>query len=138
MAWNIAMPDAEWIDRQSEALPDLIQTLTKVREIAIDTETTGLTVWKDHPIFWSLSFAQDNQYRRICLPANTLRLFKDIFKDPSKRWILANAKFDMHMLDNVGIQLAGEVADVQVMHSLIYEEQSHNEEIGRASCRERV
>jgi len=59
------------------------------------------------------------------MPSNTLAYFKDSFNDYGKRWILANAKFDCHMLENYGTPLKGHLIDVAVMHALLYEEESH-------------
>jgi DNA polymerase-1 len=121
MRWNVELPQAEWYERDDPGLSQLVQNVEAVPILAIDTETTGLTVWKDMPLFWSLSFGQ----RRICMPADTLTCFKKAFADPNKTWVFANAKYDLHILANYGINIAGKIADTQVMHSLIYEEQSH-------------
>jgi DNA polymerase-1 len=138
MPWNISIPDAECFTLKSPVQPgtlsqevivasrsDQIEALVAEAldqdEIAIDTETTGLSTWKDMPIFWSLSWGE----RRICMPGETMHYFDAPFRDPSKKWIFANAKFDAHMLANVGVNIAGKLVDTQVMHALLYEEQSH-------------
>jgi DNA polymerase-1 len=124
MEWNIALPDAEWYDRDSPGLDGLIREVLDQDVCAIDTETQGLKVWKDLPLFWSLSWGP----RRICMPAELLTLgcFKYSFADETKRWAFANAKFDMHMLANVGVEFAGDCIDTAVMHALLYEEDSHS------------
>jgi DNA polymerase-1 len=119
--WNVELPPAEWFDRQSKDIGTLVTAVRAQKEIAIDTETTGLVTWKDLPLFWSLSF----ENRRICMPADTLPLFRESFSDASKKWVMANAKYDTHILANYGIHLAGELVDTQVMHALLYEEQPH-------------
>lgn len=121
MRWNTQLPGAEWYERNDPLLSQLVQDVINVDTLAIDTETTGLIVWKDMPLFWSLSFGG----RRICMPAATLPCFEEAFSDPNKTWIFANAKFDLHILANYGINIKGHVADTQVMHALLYEEQSH-------------
>jgi DNA polymerase-1 len=60
------------------------------------------------------------------MPAATLPIFKDCFKDSTKRWVFANAKFDMHMLANAGVDIAGDCVDTAVMHALLHEEESHS------------
>lgn len=90
--------------------------------MAIDTETTGLTVWKDIPLFFSLSWAN----RRLCLEADVLQRFKPAFDDPDKHWVLANAKYDQHILTNVGCKLEGKLLDISVMHALLYDEHPHS------------
>lgn len=128
MAWNIGLPDAEWYTPAdaSTGIAALVADLKneEVCTIALDTETTGLNVVQDIPIYWSLSWIGASE-RRICMPASTMPYFQDIFDDPNKEWIFANAKYDMHMLANVGYHLAGDCIDTQVMHALLYEESPH-------------
>lgn len=121
MAWNIELPTAEFYTLQSPELDGLVREAADTPELAIDTETTGLVSWKERPLFWSLSWGS----RRICMPADTLPAFRKAFADRYKRWIFANAKFDCHMLANVGIEVCGRLVDTQVMHALLYEEQPH-------------
>lgn len=91
------------------------------KHVAIDTETTGLIRWKDVPLYWSLAYGQ----RRITLHGSCLTFFQEAFDDQYKEWIFANAKYDAHILANVGIKFAGRLNDTQVMHALLYEEKSH-------------
>jgi DNA polymerase-1 len=99
----------------------LVRELEAQKEIAIDTETTGLVTWKDYPLYFSLAWGQ----KRCTVHASLLEYFRGVFADPYKRWILANAKFDMHMLANRGMFFAGSWVDTQVEHALLYEEQPH-------------
>jgi len=62
----------------------------------------------------------------MCLEADALPRFARVFNDPNRHWVLANAKFDQHMLSNVGSGLAGKLLDIQVMHALLYEEKPHS------------
>lgn len=120
MAWNVTLPKAEWYD-QTSSIDALMNELKAQKQVAIDTETTGLIVWKDLPLFWSLSWGN----RRVCMPADMLHKCREIFADEKKEWVFANAKYDAHILANVGIQLQGRLVDTQVMHALLYEEQPH-------------
>lgn len=122
MPWNIELPTAEFYTLQSPQLDGLVREVVDTPELAIDTETTGLISWKDRPLFWSLSWGN----RRVCMPADTLPAFRAAFADRYKRWIFANAKYDCHMLANVGVEVRGRLVDIQVMHALLYEEQPHN------------
>jgi DNA polymerase-1 len=137
--WNVELPPAEWLDPDLEmtgqtislnglpAIMRLVEELRHISLIAIDTETTGLNKVRDLPLFWSLAWEDDNlQPRRVCMPASTLQYFTDIFNDPYKQWIFANAKYDCAILANVGINVAGELYDVIVMHSLLYEDMPHD------------
>lgn len=122
--WNIDLPSTQYLGIPADAdkLQALVNELMNQEFIAIDTETTGLVVWKDLPLYWSLAW----QGRRVTLHAGLLHHFKCVFDNPRIMWILANAKYDMHILANVGIILAGKVADIQVMHALLYEDKPHN------------
>lgn len=123
MPWNARLPPAEFIGLGDEKLDGLIREVAAQKEVALDTETTGLNISSDQPLFWSLSW---DDKRRICLPAAALQLFqKPVFNNPDKDWIFANAKYDRHMLANAGIELKGRMVDTQVMHSLLYEESQH-------------
>ena len=119
--WNISIPTSEYFDHTSPELATLITEVAAQTDIALDTETTGLVCWKDLPLYWSLAWGT----RRITLNASTLHFFDKVFQDPSKRWVFANAKYDAHILANVGITIAGALIDTQVMHALLYEERSH-------------
>lgn len=121
MAWNLSLPPANWFTLNSPNIEGLVREAADQSVIAIDTETTGLCVWKDIPLYWSLCWGE----KRMCMPASTLPAFQKVFADPKKDWVFANAKFDCHMLANVGVHLRGRLIDTQVMHSLIYEEESH-------------
>jgi DNA polymerase-1 len=129
--WNIQVPSTEYYGPlpmnprgvTQRDLGPLIRELEDSRtiEIAIDTETTGLTVYKDMVLYWSLAWGN----RRCCLHASMLPYFQHIFRDPRKIWIFANAKYDMHMLANMGVILAGKIWCSQVEHSLLFEEKPH-------------
>ncbi len=123
MGWNINLPDAGWFDRDTYGLEGLVREVLDQDVVAIDTETTGLKVWRDTPLFWSMAWGE---HRRVCMPITTLDCFKQAFGDETKRWIFANAKFDMHMLGNVGVDFTGDCIDTQVMHGLLHEEDSHS------------
>jgi len=129
MQLNLDLPAAEHYTLDgslgSQRVTDnLINELVAQKEIAIDTETTGLVRWKDIPLFWSLAWGN----RRLCMPANTLSLFDKagLFSDPTRHWVLANAKYDAHMLANVGVNLQGKLVDTQVLHSLLYQDCDHD------------
>ena len=88
--------------------------------LALDTETTGLSITTDQPLFWSLSDGKS----RWLLGAEVLLdgFFDSLFYDKERVWVFANAKYDMHMLHIYGVtELAGKIADVQVMLWLLDE-----------------
>jgi DNA polymerase I len=126
MPWNVGLPQAEWYKLGDRRLESIIREVLDLDEVALDTETTGLNVIDDVPLYWSLAWGAMDGGRRICMPATTIQLFRESFADRTKRWVFAGAKFDRHMLANVGIDVAGELMCIQVMHSLLYEEESHD------------
>ncbi len=123
MTWNISMPKAEWVTpADSRRVQSLVNEIAATRHVAIDTETTGKDdVIRDQALYWSLSWGEN----RVCLPVSTLPFFRDAFRDQDKNWIFVNAKFDMHMLANIGVEFAGHIIDTSVMHALLYEERPH-------------
>lgn len=125
---NVGMPQAYFFDYDvpEEVTQELQESLLQAKVIAIDTETTGLHRTQDIPLFWSLSWrTSDGEVHRCTLHAGLLHRFSYLFACTDITWVLANAKFDMHMLANVGIFLSGTIADIQVMHALLYEEHPH-------------
>lgn len=92
--------------------------------LAIDTETTGLSIMSDHPVCWSLSDGTDRWY----LDADALLdgAFDPLFLDKERCWVLANAKYDMHMLANFGVPpIEGYVYDVIGMSYMVDENNLH-------------
>jgi DNA polymerase-1 len=125
---NMDLPPALWFSGDSPEwdLTWMGNVLRNTKLMAIDTETTGLGAVNDHVLYWSLSWREDaHAVHRGCLRADLLPRYAKYLADPDRRWALANAKFDMHMLANSKAPLNGEVADVQVMHGLLYEEERH-------------
>jgi len=120
--WNIELPTADWYLPGDERIDGLVREVMDQDLVAIDTETTGLCVFRDVPLYWSLAWGEN---RRCAMPISTLPYFDRAFNDPSRAWVFANAKFDAHMLANRGVVLAGAWYDVAVMHALLYEEESH-------------
>jgi DNA polymerase-1 len=135
MGWTIDLPTTFYVAHEqpshfdprtfiragSDDFQNLVNELRAHKQIALDTETTGLVKWKDVPLYWSLAFGQ----KRMTLHGGVLPMFMEVFNDPSKEWIFANAKYDAHILANVGITIAGRLSDTQAMHALLYEEKDH-------------
>lgn len=135
-AWNIDLPTTTYVAHTphpdlpaesqiivgTDAFQEFWNETQAAQLLAIDTETTGLVRWKDIPLYWSLAWGR----KRATLNADTLQYFvPHHFNDPSKKWVYANAKYDMHILANVGINMVGECIDTQVMHALLYEDKPH-------------
>ena len=121
MAWNVDIPTAEYFDHTTPGLDAVVREVLDQKTVAIDTETTGLVKHKDICLYWSLAWGR----RRMTLHASTLPFFTEVFADTSKNWVLANAKYDAHILANMGMVLEGDLSDVCVMHSLLYNDRPH-------------
>lgn len=115
------LPVAEWADSPKACRPILEYLMDRGGPVAIDTETTGLNVIKDRILFWSLA----TEERRICLPVEALYSFDPLFRRKDIIWYLANAKYDMHLLANHGVELAGDKWDIVVMDALEDDTRQH-------------
>lgn len=124
MAWNVRIPPAEFYDRSTpgHVLGALIEEVNAQPVVALDTETNGLTSWRCTPLFWSLAWGN----RRVCMTADLMGHFEEVFEGQEKDWVFCNAKFDAHMLRNAGFTLAGRLVDTCVMHALLFEEKPHS------------
>lgn len=115
------LPPASILSTPEACAPVLEYLMHRGGMIAIDTETTGLRRMRDYILFWSMG----TEDQRWCFPASMLHRFSLLFSRPDIRWCLANAKYDMHMLANAGVQLAGEVEDILVMSAMVDVNQRH-------------
>jgi DNA polymerase-1 len=128
-SWNINVPQSEYYG----PLPHnprgiypgdpgpLIRELEDTPLIAIDSETTGLDPVRDHILYWSLAWNN----RRATVHASLLPWFRHILAQKHRTWVLANAKYDMHMFANMGCPIEGAVHCTQVMHSLLFDDKPH-------------
>jgi DNA polymerase I-like protein with 3'-5' exonuclease and polymerase domains len=82
--------------------------------IAIDTETTGLRIMQDRVLYWSMA----TEDRRWFFPSELLYSFDPLFQRTDIEWYLANAKYDKHILANMGITLKGRSSCIIVMDAL--------------------
>lgn len=130
--WNIDVPTTDYYGPNpltgayepgfGDRMQELMSELEDNQVIAIDTETTGLVTWKDQVLYFSLAWGD----RRCTLHVQQLHHFAKLFQDQTKWWILANAKYDCHILSNMNAHLYGKLVDTQVMHALLHEEKPHN------------
>jgi DNA polymerase I len=115
------LPEVTVVDTDERAAEVLRYLMWRGGMVAIDTETTGLDMFRAQILCWSMA-TEDQRY---FLPAKYLYKFDPLFQRKDIQWALANAKFDMHMLDNKGIQLAGEVHDIIVMDAMDDDTRAH-------------
>lgn len=115
------LPPAEVAETPEEAAPIINYLMNRGGPLAIDTETTGLHKFKDHVLYWSMA----TESRRYCFPASLLLFFDPLFLRKDITWYLANAKYDMHMLDNMGVKLHGPKWDIVVMDAMADDTRAH-------------
>ena len=113
-----------------EAARALSRSLDGLRELAFDTETTGLDALEAEMVGFSLSWEAHTAYY-VALPADRaaaqtwLELFRPHFERPDVTWIGHNLKYDLQILANYGIRLAGTLRDTMLAHYLLEPDQRH-------------
>jgi DNA polymerase I-like protein with 3'-5' exonuclease and polymerase domains len=115
------LPPVEAAYTPEEAAPILRYLMNRGGPVAIDTETTGLQIMKDRVLYWSMA----TESRRFFFPVELLYYFDPLFQRPDVTWYLANAKYDMHLLANMGVTLVGDVWDIVVMDAMEDDTRSH-------------
>lgn len=118
---NLDIPDTEIYTLADPGLDGLIRECQDQPVITFDTETSGLDITRDMPLFWSVAFGE----RKICLTADTLPAFARVFGDDDKTFVGHKIKYDIHMLANRGIRVRGRWRDTSVMHALLFENEQH-------------
>ena len=107
-----------------EKINALIELLSSEQEICFDTETTSLDVYQAELVGLSFSTKPGTASYVPCGNdrGETLELLKSfhlLFSDVSKKWIGQNIKYDLLILKNHGIELAGEIFDTMLAHYVI-------------------
>lgn len=114
---------------QEKDLKKLITMLSKQKQIAFDTETTGLDVMNESILGMSFSVHANEGYY---IPLNDgnrkqfLDLLKPLFENESVGKIAQNLKYDMHILANYGIEIKGHIFDTMLAHYLLQPDLRHN------------
>ncbi|OQY05458.1 MAG: DNA polymerase I [Bacteroidetes bacterium 4572_117] len=109
----------------------LIEQLSAQKEFCFDTETTGLVIHGSEIVGIAFSYKKHEAFY-VALPNDfdsamlVLKEFKSLFQDKNICKIGQNLKFDLLMLKNYGIELAGELFDTMLAHYLLRPEQPHN------------
>ena len=92
--------------------------------VSVDTETTGL-YWDVHEAFLiQVGWGEDNNF---AFPVKYVNYVAKILNDESSEKIFHNAKFDLHFLKNLGIEVKGKLHDTQILARLLL---SGNESLG--------
>ncbi len=113
----------ELID-SNEKIDELILSLQNQKEICFDTETTGLDANQASIVGMSFSVKEGTACYVSCPEdKNELKKILDkfipLFNDSSITWIGQNLKYDLLILKNLGIELAGNIFDTMLAHYVI-------------------
>lgn len=107
-----------------EKIEGLVSLLSKEKEICFDTETTSLDANQAELVGLSFSTKPGTASYVPCSSnrehtIEVLKLFLPLFNDVSKKWIGQNIKYDLLVLKNHDIDLAGEIFDTMLAHYVI-------------------
>lgn len=104
-----------------------LSDLREVHEFSLDTETTGLDILHDKPIGLSFGIGGGRAFYVPLLAQHLLDIDADeileklrpILLDPHKNKIIHNIKFDLQMLKNIKVAVAGPLADTMLASFLL-------------------
>lgn len=103
----------------------ILKKLSETGVYAIDTETTGLSVYHGDRLFsvavydgteayyFNFQYYQDID-PEVFLPREWLKDFERAFINPYTVWVMHNAKFDMTMFKAEGLEFAGMIWDTEI------------------------
>ena len=119
-------------------LVDTEEDMLKIRDffmtksfLSLDTETTSTNTIDAELVGLSFSVSENEAFY-VPVPAdrqqaqNIVNIFKPVYEQPSILKIGQNIKYDMEVLANYGVELAGEMFDTMLAHYLLQPEQRHN------------
>lgn len=95
----------------TEATYQMLEQIRETNILAIDTETTGLE-WSDRPFAVSIATPTDSYY----ITDLALLLRMDF---TGKFVIFHNAKFDLHMLRRMGVEVKGNIRDISIQERVL-------------------
>ena len=109
---------------------DLISLLEKTKEFAFDTETSSLDPLTCEIVGMSFSTEKGNGWY---VPINeddaswkdVVNEFKPLLEDPSKTIIGQNIKYDIQVMKQKGVQIAGTLFDTMLAHYIIDPDGKH-------------
>jgi len=122
-------PHTYRIVRSVEELETMVDRIARYEAFCFDTETTGLDVFNDRIVgmsfavepfeAWYVPFERQDAERYATI-------LKPLFESESIAKIGQNIKFDLMVLDRLGIGVAGRKYDTMILHYLLDPESRHN------------
>lgn len=124
-------PHEYFLIDNDEKIIQLIQNLSKEKEISFDTETTNIDANQAELVGMSFSWEPGKAYY-VPLPADQektktiLQKFEILFTDETILWIGQNLKYDLLMLKWYGMDIKGKMYDTMLAHYVIEPEGRRN------------
>jgi len=108
----------------------LVKTLMAQLELCFDTEATGLDPRVAMPLGLAFAFQPHTGFYVVCPEHRDeakaiLEQFRCVFENPAIRKIGQNLKYDVSLLKWQGIEVAGELFDTMLAHSMKEPEMRH-------------
>ena len=147
-------PHKYTIVRTADELRKVVEQASQSNVLCFDLETTGFDIFGSRIVGLSLAIREHEAwYIPFGHPGESLSrneveslyasILKPLFADPKIVKVGQNMKFDILFLRTIGVEVCGRKMDTMLLHYLLDPESRHSmnalaEQIGRASCRERV
>ena len=112
----------------------LLQNLQKQTSVCFDTETTGIDALHAELVGISFSYEKGKGFY-VPFPENQeeaqalAEKFRPFFENPEIEKIGQNIKYDLKILSNYNIKVAGKLFDTMIAHYLINPDMRHNMDI---------
>ena len=122
--WTDCQVDYQLTDTE-EKRTALLELLGNAHEICLDTETTSLNPLDAKLVGLSFSVQSGQAFYVPISEASDVEVFRSIYENPSTLKIGQNLKYDLSVLANYGIHLAGPMFDTMIAHYLLHPEMKH-------------
>ena len=104
----------------------LMQVLMQAKAVSMDTETTGTEALDARLVGMSFSVEEGEAwYVPVVRDENIVEEFRPFYECPDILKVGQNIKYDLQVLRNYGIRLAGPMADTMIAHYLLHPEMRH-------------
>ena len=110
-------------------LQELVAKLRAEKEFCFDTETTGFDMFGDRIVGMSFAVQPHEAWYVSFTPQNTqefAEVVRPLFEDETIAKVAQNMKFDIMVLNRLGIQVKGRKIDTMILHYLLDAEARHN------------
>lgn len=122
----------------AEEIDDLIARILTSKIVSVDTETTSVDAMDAKLVGMSFSIAEGEAYY-VPVPHHDewegedyeavmaiVNKFKSIYESEEIEKVGQNIKYDMLVLSNYGVHMAGKMFDTMIAHYILYPELRHN------------